>query len=299
MTSDVISLTCVLPEHIEGALRRGSQHLQMLPAVALQAIEIARDPGATLTDFTAIVERDMKLASDILSMANSAVFAGGRPLGSLHQAVLRLGLRQCGNLILSSSIAAAMQKLTVREEWIREILWRHGFVTGIVATHVNRHLRIGFQGEEFAAGLIHDFGRALFATCLPESFAATDPLEFNETALILKHEERITGSNHCDVGAWFASLQKLPMEIVDVVRFHHSPEDSVADPQLTALIAVSDHLANHLQRFDSAENYSVSSNAAAIVLEDSGVKNAVGQLQNDAFEILSNTKRDSVEFMGV
>lgn len=74
-----------------------------------------------------------------------------------------------------------MRNMSLAEEWIRDVLSQHAFVTGLTAVHVNRIVGTGFQGEEFAAGLIHDFGRTPLALCMPDQFVSADPLDFEDT----------------------------------------------------------------------------------------------------------------------
>ncbi len=57
------------------------------------------------------------LASDILSIANSVLYSGGRPIANLLQAAQRLGFRKCKNLILTSSMNSLMKKLSFDEAW--------------------------------------------------------------------------------------------------------------------------------------------------------------------------------------
>lgn len=286
-----------LPRELEVIFQRGLQDLQMLPAVAMQALEIARDPDCVIAEFTAVVERDVKLAADLLTMANSVMFARGRRLSNLHQAVVRLGFRQCRSLILTASMASLMKKMALHEEWIREILWRHGFLTAMLAVNINRSLGAGFQGEEFAAGLVHDLGRTLLAVCLPEQFPTIDPMDFDESAATLLHERQHSGTHHSELGAWFAWRQQLPGELVDVIRFHHEPEQSEQHRRLVSLIGVSDHMANYIQRTGSADDYDVRENSAVDVLEASGIRQAGARLLEKTAEIMRSAEQEAQELM--
>src|SRR5579871_1883711 len=94
-----------LPEAVMERLRLRSNNLRMLPAIATQALEVAKDPNCSITEFAAVVERDATLAADILRLSNSILFAASKNVLNLHQAVVRIGFRQCKNLILASSFS--------------------------------------------------------------------------------------------------------------------------------------------------------------------------------------------------
>lgn len=300
MTATATTGSEELSPGLQSELRRRSQKLQMLPGVAVQALEIARDPNCSIREFVAVVERDAKLAADILSLVNSAMFSTGGPsVVSLQQAIVRLGFRQCRNLILSTSMASLMKNMSLEEEWVRDLLCRHAFMTGMIAIQVNRIVGAGFQGEEFAAGLMHDFGRILLAVCLPEQFNLADPLHFDESPEILQAEKRLMGTHHCEAGAWFAEINHLPAELVEVVRFHHTPEQAQKHRRLVALTSASDHMANHLQRCDNAQNYNLGSNEAVALLERCGVINATKRLQDVHRDMMNAAKKDAQKMWSV
>jgi HD-like signal output (HDOD) protein len=243
------------PEIIAKSKKKGGK-LLVLPEVAAKALEIGRDPRCTIEVFTSVVSRDVKLAADVLKIANSVLYSPRTPIINLHRAVVRLGFRECQNLILSSSLASMMNKVAMEQEWLRTVLWWHSLSTGLLATYINRSFQIGFQGEEFTAGIIHDIGRTLFAVICSEEFAEIDALNFEEPPEILQHEMDVIGTDHCRFGAWFAVQNDLPNPIPEVILRHHNPSAATGEGRkLTALIAVADDMANYLQRNGTADGY--------------------------------------------
>lgn len=261
---------CDPPEKLKETLLKRSDQLSMLPAVASEAIEMAKDPECNTGEFSSVVERDVKLATEILSMANSAIFGAGTPVSSLRQAVVRLGLKKCRNLIMSSSAASLMKSLPLEQEWVRESIWQHSFRTATACHFLNKQLRLGFDGEEFTGGLLHDFGRLLLAIAAPELFSQADSLSFQEDEEFLSHESSILGIDHCEFGAWFAQHNRLPRALVAAIRFHHLPEMHHPDSKLISLVAAADHLANHFQLNEESTGYDVQLSRGAHALSKLG-----------------------------
>ena len=58
--------------------------------------------------------------------------------------------------MLATCSAGLMKTLPFDEAQCRERLWRHGYMTAVICRHLNQELSLGFQGEEFTAGLMHD-----------------------------------------------------------------------------------------------------------------------------------------------
>ncbi len=287
--SRVSKVACVpvLPSEVEARLRVRASHLIMLPAVATKALEIVKDPACSIQEFSAVVERDAVLAADVLRLSNSILFGASRPILNLHQAVVRLGIRQCKNLIYASSFGSMLKKMTLSEERVCESLWRHSFITALLAQKLNQSLDAGFQGEEFAGGLMHDIGRMLLAIC----FSVT----FEENAEILDAEAEAIETNHCEVGAWFIQKNNLPAAFFDAVRFHHNPELSEDHRRFVALIAASDHMANHLDRATELPEYEPQQNLAIGLLEECGVAQASSRFQVSALDIMQAVSREAAE----
>ena len=288
--------TCTSPDALKEKLLARSDELSMLPAVATEALEMARDPECQTAKFAGVIERDVKLATEILSMANSVMFAATTPVSGLRQAIVRLGMQQCRNLILSSSAASLMKSLPLDQEWVREVIWQHSFRTATACTYLNKHLKTGFEGEEFTAGLLHDFGRLLLAVAAPEEFARADTLSFEEDEEFLSRETSTLGIDHCQFGAWFAKHNRLPRALVAAIQFHHLPEMHHPDSKLIALVAAADHICSYYQRIEECSGYDIELNRGAHALSRLGFPQLLKQgdemIESLFEEILPATGQD-------
>ena len=223
-------------------------NLRPMPDVAARALALARDPDSRFADFVRLVEADPAIAATVLRVANSALFAGGAQTLKLAQAVTRLGMWQCQNLIVAVALRGAFRGSDPGTREVCETLWHHGYVTAALCQQINRGCRLGFQGEEFAAGLLHDLGRLLLALADPESFALVGGLGFAEDPGVVPRERAAIGVDHGLLGGWFAEFSDLPAALAATVRAHHAADLTGPDRRLTALVAAADAAANHYQR---------------------------------------------------
>lgn len=281
------------PIELVKKIRTNVGSVKMLPDVAIRALDIARDPDSTVQEFASVVQQDLKLATDVLGMANSVLYSAGRPIASLEQAIARIGFRQTKNLVITSSLSSVMKKMPLEEQWIRDVLWKHSVITAVIATHLNRSLQLKLAGEEFTAGLVHDFGRTLLAAAIPEKFPEIDPLDFDETQDVLDQEHAAIGSNHCELGGWFALDLGLPDVLCEVIRFHHTLEVSTSCPRLVAVTATADHMANHYQRAGDLQGYSPAENPGPMWLQKAGVQDAGNRFQLVCAEVFEKAISDA------
>src|SRR5262249_52230906 len=154
----------------------------------VKAMAVAKNPDSSLAEMATVIERDPALAAGILKLANSPLYRTAYAVETLHQAVVKLGLRECQNLILAVGMRSLFRTLPRPRQARYESLWRHSFLTGCVSRQLNCLLEMGFRGEEFAGGLSHDIGRVLIAIGAPDHFDAVDPMNFIEGPDLLANE---------------------------------------------------------------------------------------------------------------
>lgn len=251
MTTTAIAI----PPQLQNDLLSKIGDLAMLPGVANEALQLARDPDCEIEAFANVVQKDVTLATEMLSLSNSPVFSGGMRITNLRQAVLQLGFRQCRNLIIASSAASLVKSLPLEQESIREALWKHSMMSATTCGYLNRKFRMGFMGEEYTAGLLHDFGRLLLSLVDTDRFLQCDPLDFKESGDILAAERAVFETDHAEFGAWFAVQQDLPEPLCESIRLHHASELEGPLAELIAVVQAGDHLANHFQRGAAPETY--------------------------------------------
>ncbi len=238
------------PRDLRDGLAENIGDISMLPEVATEAMLLCNDVECTPERLSKVIGKDVFLSTEMLAFANCSMYANGTTITNLNDAIVRLGLRKCSNLIVASGTASLLNKMPLETAWVRDILWEHSFLTARVASILNKTLRLRFQGEEFSAGLLHDFGRLLLAVSVGERFSVADPLSFGDEADALKKEFEVLGTDHCRYGAWLAHVSGLPTCLIDVIRWHHHdavPLESAESEPLIRLVAAADHIANNLQ----------------------------------------------------
>jgi HD-like signal output (HDOD) protein len=75
----------------------------------------------------------------------------------------------------------------------------------------------------FIAGLLHDFGKVVFAQFMPIEFKkALEISQWNETSLHLALRE-VVGTDHAVVGAMLVEKWRFPADLIEAVRYQYSP----------------------------------------------------------------------------
>ncbi len=236
-----------------------------LSDTAVRAMAMTNDPNASLADVGELIRRDGVLAAATLKLANSWTFRGKQPTNNVQQAVVRLGLSECARLITAMGMRNLYSKSDRRIAEACDTLLRHSFFVASLATSLNKRFHLGFAGEEFTAGLLHDIGRIIFCVKATEQFLRVDSLDYEDDAL-LERERRFFNTDHPNVGSIFAVKNELPTAIGRVILNHHKPLEEVEYRLLVGLISAADDLANHTHQEHTVVDYDPSSSQGFQIL---------------------------------
>jgi putative nucleotidyltransferase with HDIG domain len=189
----------------------------------------------------AIIERDRATSARLLQLVNSGHLELEHELSDVQSAVAHLGLEQVRSLTLLAQIWNALEPAPPVAGFSLERLLVHALLTARVARQIPVD---ALQKEEaFAAALLHDVGKAVFALVAPDEMAQIVRGIRHQGRRALSLEKEILGVTHTEMGAYLLTFWGLPMPIIEAVAYHHEPR-RVPLHGLDALAAV--HIANTL-----------------------------------------------------
>ena len=227
----------------------------LLPALFAATKE---DSNVSIDDITALIEQSQKLASRVLSLANSALYALQSTVTSLRRAVSILGFREVRTLVLMLGAASAIRAAKLPKEFDAKGLWRHQVKTAIIARALAEAgvKGVGMPGgkpddslemapdEAYAAGLLHDIGKVFLASGRPAIWESIDALRRKNRTGFHEAEEAYWGMDHALIGAQVLHYWKLPLLLTDPINWHHAPALAPAFAAEARLLAAANITAN-------------------------------------------------------
>lgn len=269
-------LELALVERLSG----GRAALPVLPAVAQLALDLVNDPEAQVTEFARLVEKDPPIAARFLSVANSALYSRGRKVTSLEEAVMRLGLYGCRDLLMQVVYASTLSGLRKFQTEVQASFER-SVVAGLICRAAAAELHIRSK-EAYLCGLLHDIGESRVYRILSELSEKCD--DADAQVLVQRYHER--------AGEDLAKAWKLPDEIQEVCRAHHDvPAFGVELSETSRLVRIADLLIDFVHQVGAGEH--VDWYAADF---DSAVYQNVGLTQSRAQAIV--TAASALAFRG-
>lgn len=195
--------------------------LPSLSGVALQIVEMGRDPDIDVGALAAALSRDPALAAKILRVANSPLYSQRRRSKNLRQAVMLLGLNATMSLALSFSLAESFRSRTPAGGGMVDRVWRRSLMGATAARLVGQSRGLQSVEELFLAGLLQDLGIIALHAALRERYARIYEAASDHGELV-KRERQALGSDHGEVGAWLMHRWGLPEYLSVAAQCSHT-----------------------------------------------------------------------------
>jgi HD-like signal output (HDOD) protein len=186
--------------------------------------QIVSNQGYDIEDVVSCVKYDQALTLKLLSAANSAAFATEERVGTVHEAVLRLGSSQVLTIAVSKEVRPRFQIGFPAYRLAEGELWKHSVATALAGEIASCYCDLSSSPEVFTTALLHDVGKLVMGHFIDNSvFRAISELRVSESLSCIEAETRILGISHAGLGGYIAENWNLPKSIVDGILYHHDP----------------------------------------------------------------------------
>jgi HD-like signal output (HDOD) protein/CheY-like chemotaxis protein len=214
--------------HNERLLRLTSKMktLPSLPRLYQEIQEEIRSGHGSMESVGAIIAKDVGMSAKVLQLVNSAFFGLAQEITTPERAAVFLGMNTIRSLVLSVEIFSEFDaKGSNGLDPSR--LWQHSFQTAGFSRAIARAegLKQDQQDHAFLAGMLHDAGRLVLATNLPEYREALWHSQ-NEKIRLFEAERQILGTTHAEAGAYLLGIWGLPTPVIEAIAFHHRPSEA-------------------------------------------------------------------------
>lgn len=200
------------------------QDLPISPQLFKALFSMTSDQSSSsLVEIARVIEKDQGLTVRILTMANSAYYGLQSQVGSVHRAVMILGLQEVRKLVLLLNIRSLERRLDANLFDI-STHWRHQVDVAHAAKIIAGHATGVDPGELFTIGLLHDLGKMITALYRSEDWRAILVLRSEKNAPLFMAEDAYWGLDHALIGAMTLKSWFLPASLTEPINWHHAPE---------------------------------------------------------------------------
>ena len=268
-----------------------------MPQVVVRFLEIMQDPGFDYRDLVKVLSADPGTVSEVLRLANSALFGVRNKVVSLQQALTLLGPKRTRSLLLGRYLIDAMSKKQC-PGLDMSYFWRRSLAGSVVASHFAEKMLPRHRDEAFIGALLADIGIPILAEALPRAYR---PIVAQYTPhgspVSMEQEQNAVEVSHGEVSAMILAHWSLPETVAQAVNLHQSDHPGEGDTATIArILNASDRIAKLLCEIpESDEVARTCSEAAQFVGVDINI--LVGMLptiENDIEELAEALRIDVI-----
>ncbi len=198
------------------------QTLPSLPGVAMRVLELAQNRNVAAAEIASTIQADAALTAKVLRTVNSSFYGLSTPCPSIKRATSLLGINSVKSIVLGFSLVDSTKRAGLDRSFDMLTYWRRGVYSAAAARTIALTLRLFDPEEAFIGAMVQDIGVLAFAATLRADYdkviAAADSDHDSHSAA----EIAAFSVDHTQVGALLAEKWRLPPQIVECIRWHHS-----------------------------------------------------------------------------
>ena len=196
------------------------ESMPAFPKSVQRILELTRDINSTPKDLVEVIDKDPVVTVKILKVVNSAYYSLPKQITSIGHAVVYIGFNTIKNLALSIAAIGMLPKDNESGFDAQQYLL-HSLATAALAKQLATKVDDADPMDCFIAGLLHDFGKVVFAQMMPKEFKVA--LMHSQATGEALHTtlQREIGADHVLVGAMLVEKWRFAPHLIETIRHQH------------------------------------------------------------------------------
>lgn len=212
-----------------------ARQLPAAPQILQQLNDLLTDVNSGLEDIARLLRRDSVLAGKIIRISNSAAFGMSGRVGSIEEAVNRVGYAEIYRLTgLAAAAQMADQNLSfysIKGPQLRDNSLFTALCAEALAARVKSNARVAYT-----AGLLRSTGKLVLDRFAARSPKTSTPFMQAGAGGLIAWEQANFGCGNAEVGEMVLSAWRFPDAIVQPIRNQHKPAPQTGDYALTGTL---------------------------------------------------------------
>ncbi len=214
----------------------GIQRLDPLPATVQKLIVALDQEEVDINEIVNTIEYDGAVASNILRLANSAVFGGRFRIERMRDAVLRLGTTTLLDIVLGNHLRKLKTAVPLYD-LTEDDFFLHSAAASLAAKAIIRETHNEKIPQASAvAALVHDIGKLIMVRYLEADVGSILRLCKERHLTFVEAEKDMFGCDHAEVGAAMARKWAFPESITHAIGQHHHVRPDQLSLMLDAVV---------------------------------------------------------------
>lgn len=199
---------------------KAADRLPSPSGTALAIMKLILRDDATAQQVAQLVQSDPALSGRILRFANSAAFGARRPIASIQDAVVIMGMHSVRNFALSLSLVGNHLQGHC-QNFDYQAYWSESLALAVAMAAITAREHTAAPDEAFTLGLLADIGRLALATVWPDIYSECLSLAKGDRLLALEREH--FEINHEELSFLLLTDWGLPGIFLEALKISRNP----------------------------------------------------------------------------
>ena len=204
-----------------------------------------------------IISLDTGMTAAILKIAISSYLDLPYRKPDAKEAVFLIGLEGVRALVQAYEALLQRTRIKIRNDLFNAIS-RHSLATALLAREIAKSHSTSedWISNAFTAGMLHDVGCLELANNFQNNYLRALDVSTENRIPLWQAEGEILGSNHMNITAFLIGLWGFPLNIVEALAFHHTPQKmKTQNFNLCTVLHVADYLSNLYNESDITSGF--------------------------------------------
>jgi HD-like signal output (HDOD) protein len=234
------------------------------PYILVEIDRMIKRPGTDLRLIGDLVAKDVSLSAKVIKLASSPMFGGGHQFHSIKDALLKLGIKNFVNGVLSIALRDSFSKFgnSAKE------FWKHSNIVAALSQEIAKEFHPEYADDAYTIGLFHDMASVMLQSYEMRYRNLVKRTLFLDLS-VTQEENTLIQSDHAAVGYLFAKTWSVPDTILEVIQHHHNPSYTIhKSPEVRILKAILQLAELFYMKEAIPERYELTGNPAESTLLD-------------------------------
>lgn len=233
-----------LSAELSKKLSEAVDKMPAFPKSVQRILELSRSMNCPPKELVAVIEKDPVMTLKLLRLLNSAYYSFPKQITSVNQSVIYLGMNTIKNMALSFAVVGVLPQQNAAGFDMQKYLM-HSLTTATLSRMLCQKLGDDETdpGDCYLAGLLHDFGKVVFAQHMPAEFKAAMNYSSDNNIPLHSAEQQLLGVDHTVAGAMLVEKWQFQKSLSDTIRHLH--DDSPPPSTMHDCLFVADQISKH------------------------------------------------------
>lgn len=197
------------------------------PNSVQRIVQLTSDTDSSSKDLVEVIESDPVMTLKILKVINSPFYGLAQKINSIQRAVVHIGMNTIKNMALSVAAIGVLNNNN-QSGFSNADFLLHSLTTAALCKKLGELKGVPQIecSDYFVAGLLHDFGKVVFAEFKATEFKLALQKSAEQNLPLYLCEREFIGIDHSEVGTLLAQKWAFDLKLVETINHHH-----VAEPQ--------------------------------------------------------------------